>query len=138
MRGPLRRDLHSQGEGYIGDRMHRAFGASLARAARVLLVGSDIPEMTASYLRDAGQALRIGHDVALGPAEDGGYVLVGLTRCDPELFRGIEWGGRTVLAETRRRIGALNWRSFELPVLWDVDRPEDLSRLPRIFLSEPS
>jgi len=122
--------LHPQGEGDLGARMQRAFESALARASRAILVGSDIPALSAQYLRDADRALAGGDDVVIGPAEDGGYVLVGLLRCDPELFRGIPWGGSEALAETRRRIGALGWRLIELPALWDVDRPEDLGRLP--------
>ncbi len=123
--------LHSQGEGDLGVRMQGAFDAALARARRAILVGSDIPALSARYLRDADRALRRGDDAVIGPAEDGGYALIGLSRCDPELFRGIPWGGAKVLAETRRRLAALSWRSSELPVLWDVDRPEDLGRLPQ-------
>jgi glycosyltransferase A (GT-A) superfamily protein (DUF2064 family) len=66
----------------------------------------------------------------IGPAEDGGYVLIGLLRTDAGLFRGIPWGGPEVLKETRLRIAALGWRGLELPALWDADRPEDLERLP--------
>ena len=122
--------LRSQGQGDLGARMRGAFEAALARASRAILVGSDIPALSAQYLRDAVRALAGGDDVVIGPAEDGGYVLVGLSRCDPELFRGIPWGGSEALAETRRRIAGLSWHSSELPVLWDVDRPEDLERLP--------
>jgi len=122
--------LYPQGEGDLGARMQRAFESALARASRAILVGSDIPALSAHYLRDAERALARGDDVVIGPAEDGGYVLVGLSRCDPELFRGIPWGGSEVLAETRRRIAALGWRTSELPALWDVDCPEDLERLP--------
>jgi len=123
--------LHAQGEGDLGARMQRAFESALAHAARAILVGSDIPALSAQYLRDADQALARGDDAVIGPAEDGGYVLIGLSRCDPELFRDIPWGGPEVMAETRRRIASLAWRSSELPVLWDVDRPEDLGRLPQ-------
>jgi len=123
--------LSAQGEGDVGARMQRAFESALARARRAILVGSDIPALSAQYLRDADQALVRGNKVVLGPAEDGGYVLIGLSRCDPELFRDIPWGGPEVMAETRRRIASLAWRSMELPVLWDVDRPEDLGRLPQ-------
>src|SRR5712691_12574043 len=123
--------LHPQGECDLGARMQRAFESALARARRAILVGSDIPALSAQYLRDADQALVRGNKVVLGPAEDGGYVLIGLSRCDPELFRDITWGGPEVMAETRRRIASLAWRSRELPVLWDVDRPEDLGRLPQ-------
>src|SRR5205823_9019862 len=75
-------------------------------------------------------ALRRGGDAVIGPGEEGGYGLMGLSRCDAALFRDIPWGGSGVLAETRRRIAALGWRVTELPALWDVDRPEDLERLP--------
>jgi rSAM/selenodomain-associated transferase 1 len=124
--------LRSQGQGDLGARMQGAFEVALAGASRAIVVGSDIPALSAHYLRDAGRALA-GDDVVIGPAEDGGYVLIGLARCDPELFREIPWGGPEVLAETRRRIAALSWRLSELPVLWDVDRPEDLERLPEGF-----
>jgi rSAM/selenodomain-associated transferase 1 len=122
--------LYAQGGGDLGARMRRAFESALARSRHAILVGSDIPALSVQYLRDADRALAQGDDVVIGPAEDGGYVLVGLSRCDPELFRGIPWGGSEALAETRRRIAGLSWRSSELPVLWDVDRPEDLERLP--------
>ena len=123
--------LYAQGGGDLGARMQRAFESALARASRAILVGSDIPALSAQYLRDAERALAGGDDVVIGPAEDGGYVLVGLSRCDPELFRGIPWGGPEVLTETRRRIAGLSWRASELSVLCDVDRPEDLERLPQ-------
>jgi len=122
--------LNSQGEGDLGARMRCAFEAVLTRASRAILVGSDIPVLSAQYLRDAERALSGGDDVVIGPAEDGGYVLIGLSRCDAELFREIPWGGPEVLAETRRRIAALRWRLSELPTLWDLDRLEDLERLP--------
>src|SRR3989442_7687735 len=122
--------LQPQGEGDLSARMQRAFESALARSRRAILVGSDIPVLSARYLRDADQALGRGDEIVIGPAEDGGYVLIGLSRCDPELFRNIPWGEPEVLAETRRRLAALSWRLSELPVLWDVDRPEDLERLP--------
>jgi len=122
--------LHTQCEGDLGARMRRAFEEVLRRAKHAILVGSDIPALSARYLRDAERALSRAHDAVIGPAEDGGYVLIGLARCDPELFRDIPWGEPEVLAETRRRIAALRWRCLELPTLWDVDRPEDLERLP--------
>lgn len=122
--------LHSQCEGDLGARMRRALETVLGRAKRAILVGSDIPMLSAQYLRDAGRALSHAHDAVIGPAEDGGYALIGLARCDPELFRDIPWGEPEVLAETRLRIAALRWRCLELPALWDVDRPEDLERLP--------
>ncbi len=84
--------------------------------------------MTREYLHAPITALAEGGDAVIGPAEDGGYALIGLSRLVPELFDGVDWGGPGVMRVTRSRIERLGWRYSELPVLWDVDRPEDLSR----------
>jgi rSAM/selenodomain-associated transferase 1 len=120
--------LAVQGGGDLGERMRRAFDALQARSNRAVLIGSDIPAMTAEYLRAADAALAGGGEAVIGPAEDGGYVLIGLSRAAPELFRDIEWGAPGVAQETRARIARLGLRHVELPMLWDLDRPEDLSR----------
>lgn len=120
-----------QGEGDLGARMQRAFAALLGDPGefrRALLIGSDIPPMTPDYLRAADAALAQGQDAVLGPAEDGGYVLIGLRRVVPDLFERMRWSEPDVLAVTRSRIARLGWRHVELPALWDVDRPEDLGR----------
>ncbi len=122
--------LMQQGEGDLGARMQRAFDAMLSQVARALLVGSDVPPMTPDYLRAADTALAEGYDAVLGPAEDGGYVLIGLRRVVPDLFEHVRWSDPDVLAVTRTRIACLGWRHFELPTLWDVDRPQDLKREP--------
>jgi glycosyltransferase A (GT-A) superfamily protein (DUF2064 family) len=94
------------------------------------LVGSDCPVLTAEYLRDAAAALAGGNDAVFGPAEDGGYLLIGLARKpSAQLFEGIAWGTATVMQETRKRLARFDWRWHELTTLWDVDRPEDLLRL---------
>jgi uncharacterized protein len=121
--------LAAQADGDLGARMQAAFEAALASRERVLLIGADCPALTARYLRQADRALRDGYDTVLGPSEDGGYVLIGLTRCDAKLFTGIAWGEDGVLAETRARLTALGWRWRELVPLWDIDRPEDYARL---------
>jgi rSAM/selenodomain-associated transferase 1 len=117
--------LTEQGEGDLGERMHRALAAGLP----ALLIGSDCPAMTPQYLQDAAAAIAAGHDVAFGLAEDGGYVLVAASRIRPEAFARIPWGGPDVMEEQRARLRALGWRWTELAPLWDVDRPEDLERL---------
>ncbi|WJW76511.1 TIGR04282 family arsenosugar biosynthesis glycosyltransferase [Thiohalobacter sp. IOR34] len=123
--------LRGQGDGDLGARMAAAFGQALEAADWALLIGSDCPVLDADYLRSAARALRSGADAVLGPAEDGGYVLIGLRRSAPPLFAGIPWGGESVLDITRRRLDDLGWRRVELETLWDVDRPEDLPRLRR-------
>jgi uncharacterized protein len=129
--------LHVQKGDDLGARMHDAFESALARARRAILVGSDAPALSPLYLRDADRALAEGNDAVLGPAEDGGYVLIGLLRSTAQLFRGLSWGGPEVMAETRLRIAALAWRCRELPTLWDIDRPEDLERLPPTMRAHP-
>jgi len=71
------------------------------------------------------------HDAVLAPAEDGGYVLVGLSRPVPTLFDSIAWGGGDVMRETRSRLAAAGVHWKELPTFWDVDRPEDYERMIR-------
>jgi hypothetical protein len=62
------------------------------------------------------------------PAEDGGYVLVGLRRPQPALFEAIDWGSDRVMAQTRARLKQLGLRCSEMPTLWDVDEPADWQR----------
>ncbi len=122
--------LEAQEDGDLGRRMAAALRRAQADVARVLLVGTDCPNLDEAYLNAALEALESGADVVLGPAEDGGYVLVGLSRpVDERLFQDIDWGTDQVLEQTRARIRALEWSWRELPPRWDVDRPEDLTRL---------
>ena len=124
--------LTGQGPGDLCRRMRGAFERVLASKQAALLAGSDCPALAPEHLRTAAAALAGGHDAVLGPAEDGGYVLVGLRRTHASLFEGIRWGESTVMAETRERLAVLGWRWQELETLWDVDRPEDLARLRRV------
>ena len=121
--------LTAQAPGDLGARMLAAFEAALATHARVLLVGSDCPALTARHLRQAERALREGTDAVLVPCEDGGYALVGLRRVEAKLFECIAWGSVSVMAETRDRLKQLGWTWREFETLWDVDRPEDYDRL---------
>lgn len=110
----------------LGDRMHAAFEHHCPRGP-LLLVGTDCPALQPAHLRQAARRLRDGADAVFQPAEDGGYVLVGLRRPQPQLFSGMAWGNADVMAATRSRAGTL--RVSELETLWDVDRPADLARL---------
>jgi rSAM/selenodomain-associated transferase 1 len=123
--------LRAQGRGNLGARMLAACRRALSTAKGVVLIGTDCPVLRAGDLRAAARALR-SVDAVLSPAEDGGYALIGLRRVSPRLFSGIEWGTGTVLADTRRRLRELGWRSRELRTVWDVDRPEDYRRLVRL------
>ena len=122
--------LRAQGEGDLGARMARTFAAVHAEGAALVLVGSDCPALGRDGIRAAADALAES-DVAIAPAEDGGYGLIAMARCAAPVFEGIAWGTSTVMAETRARLdrAGIAWR--ELPRTWDVDHPEDYERLCR-------
>jgi uncharacterized protein len=121
--------LTTQGEGDLGARMLVAFDRVVPAAGPAILVGTDCPALTPEHLQEAARHLSAGCDAVLTPAEDGGYVLVGLSRVSPQVFEGIAWGGPGVMRETRLRLATLGWLWHELPELWDVDRPDDVTRL---------
>lgn len=121
--------LRNQAEGDLGARMARAMGQALGEADYAVIIGTDCPALTKDYLGEALVLLDQGADGVLGPAEDGGYVLLGLRRAHASLFRNIPWGGGRVASQTRLRLHRLGWTWRELPTLWDVDRPADLLRL---------
>ena len=93
---------------------------------RILFRQSDFIEAS---IHNVSAALRDGDDAVIIPAEDGGYVLIGLREPQPALFCAMRWSVPTVLAETRRRLARCSLRARELARLWDVDVPDDLSRL---------
>jgi len=129
--------LKPQGEGDLGIRMARALESALGSGSTALLIGCDCPALTPAYLGDAAGALAEGNDAVFGPAEDGGYVLVGAARNLPvQLFEDIAWGSATVMQVTRARLAQGNWSWRELALLWDLDRPEDLPRLYQLRASE--
>jgi len=115
----------SQGPGDLGTRLTRAFAdAFAAGAGRVVVIGSDCPEVTAADIREAWTALG-SHDLVLGPAHDGGYWLVGLRRPAPELFADISWSTASVFEETLARARSQGLGVRLLRTLRDVDTPED-------------
>jgi uncharacterized protein len=110
----------------LGERMAVAFQEALDHGSeRVLLIGSDCPGITCSLLEQALDALR-HHDVVFGPACDGGYYLVGMTRFHPRLFSGLTWGTSDVLQRTLDIATTMNLSVSVLTMLRDVDRPEDI------------
>ena len=117
-----------QGDGDLGERLARAANRVLSSGEPVLLVGADCPDLTSARLDAAATALE-DHDVVLLPASDGGYVVLGLRRFDPSLFRDIPWSTSAVTQETLDRIAALGWTVDVGDTFHDVDRPEDLRRL---------
>lgn len=120
--------LTGQCEGDLGERMRDAFERALLAAPCSLIAGADCPSITVDDVRMAAAQLA-GHDAALIPADDGGYVLIGVRRTHPSMFDGIDWGNATVLAAQRDRFRSLGWRWHEGATRRDVDRPDDLAQL---------
>lgn len=122
----------------LGERMYNAFENLLGRGyKRVVMIGSDSPDMPIGRIKEAFSALKGGTDVVFGPALDGGYYLIGLKRPTRLPFEGVAWSTATVLSDTLEKIkGAL---SFKLIKPWhDIDTVEDLKLLkkrsaPRTF-----
>lgn len=112
--------------GDLGVRMGDAFaGAFAAGVERVVIVGSDLPELTAALLRRAFEALD-AHPAVLGPARDGGYYLLGMRRMIGGIFSGVPWSTSDVLAATLERFHAAGVEPAMLEELADVDEVEDL------------
>ncbi len=113
----------------LGARMQHALAQGLARYRKVLLVGSDCPQLDREYLASAIAALK-DKPVVIGAAHDGGYVLIGTTDAALPVFDDMPWGSDTVLAETGLRLAAKGIAHSVLPARHDIDRPADLPHLP--------
>lgn len=121
--------LRAQAGAGLGERMCFAMEQALRGYRHVALIGSDCMDLAAADIDLAMEQLAAGIDVVLGPALDGGYYLIGLSRLYRQLFTGIEWGTDRVLEETRERVAQSGLKLFELPARRDLDRPEDLRYL---------
>lgn len=120
--------LHPQQGHDLGQRMHHALRTALSRCQHAILIGSDCPVMQSDYLTDALTTLQNKNDVVIGPAEDGGYVLIGMNKPAAAVFNDMPWGSDQVLAQTRQQLKQQHLRWQELALLWDVDRHPDWLR----------
>jgi rSAM/selenodomain-associated transferase 1 len=124
----------------LGARMLHAATSALANADAVVLIGTDCPDLGPEYLEQALTLLG-EHAVVLGPADDGGYVMLGIGkvcgRALPRLFEAMPWGSDRIAAITRQRLEASGMRWAELPSLADLDRPEDLERFGALASKTP-
>lgn len=114
--------------GDLGQRMAASFAQAFAQGAdAVVLTGSDVPDLDAHLVQAAFDALETA-PVAVGPATDGGYYLIGLRAPGAPLFDGIEWGTDRVLAQTEALIQARGISAVYLPEQFDVDTTDELLR----------
>lgn len=142
-----KKDIYQQKGPDLGVKMFQACKEAIEQRKRksVLLIGADCPVIDRDYLILALHVLSESRailaansssenggqvaEVVMGPARDGGYVLIGMSSCIEEVFTNIPWGTAKVFATTRERIRQLRLRAKYLEALWDVDEPQDLREL---------
>ena len=124
-------ELFPQGSGDLGERMYRCLKRVISMGApKVVLIGSDIPHLDPVELDHALAALDSA-DMVFGPAEDGGYYLVGLKgSVNRAVFMDIPWSSATTLEVTETKARAIGIKTARLKSYFDVDTFNDLKRLP--------
>ncbi|NCP18338.1 MAG: glycosyltransferase [Erythrobacter sp.] len=118
-------DVRDQGGGDLGEKLTRV-------PTPGMMIGSDCPGLTATLLREAAGALAT-NEAVIGPADDGGYWLLGLARPRPGLFAKMAWSTPQVFPETMQRLGALGITPHLLPELTDIDTGDDLAAWPGLL-----
>jgi rSAM/selenodomain-associated transferase 1 len=130
-------ELRLQRGDNLGQRMFQAFEDVLSERPWAIVVGSDCPGLDIRDITATAKVLAGGYvDAVIGPAQDGGYYLIGLRRSDESLFVGIDWGTSRVLSTTLERIHQLGWRYELLDEKPDIDRPRDLQYVPEEIFSQ--
>ena len=120
--------LHQQQGNDLGQRMFHAIDEALKQSSRVLLIGCDCPSLTIADLDFAINALQQNHDIVISPAQDGGYVMIGMKQAYPELFIKMTWGHAGVCSVTLRRIKQSTLNAIQTVMQWDLDTFEDFKR----------
>lgn len=117
-----------QGDGDLGARLERILNRALRDSEHAIAIGADSPGMP-RHLLDAGFAALQSADAVLGPAEDGGFYLLGLRICPPGLLSEVLWSRDDTCALTHAALLARGLKTVVLEPWFDIDRPDDLERL---------
>lgn len=122
--------VHEQeGEG-LGTRMLNAFGEALRDGYdRAAVIGTDHPTLPPAFVRQGFEALAPAPAISIGPSEDGGFYLLGMTAVYPQLFEGMTYSHDRVFTDTLARIGTTDAHLTVLPRWYDVDTPQALRRM---------
>lgn len=110
----------------LGIKMFNAITNELKNSKRVVLIGTDCLAMDDIYIEKAFSQLQSDRDIVIGPANDGGYVLIGASKAYHNLFKNIVWGSDDVLANTLQRAKNLGVVTHLLAEMIDVDEKDDL------------
>ncbi|MFT4679015.1 MAG: rSAM/selenodomain-associated transferase 1 [Litorivivens sp.] len=120
-------DQHLQSEGDLGDKMDLACRQMLKSAQKVVIIGTDCPDISHKHIDEANNLLD-SHDVVFGPCEDGGYYLLGLKIAHKELFENLPWSTESLLKLTLKRCLDAGISTVLLEELSDVDTIDDLKK----------
>ena len=128
--GDIQKKLQAEGE--LGEKISKAFESELAQYQKVCIVGTDCAELTTNHINDAFVQLN-AHNFVLGPANDGGYYLLGMKQFEASLFEGIAWSTDLVLKQSIDKIDSIKSTYHLLPELVDVDTIEDWKKVRENF-----
>lgn len=117
-------DQKLQSDGDLGNRMYTAFHELTQMHDKTMIIGSDCLQVTPDIIEDGFTALDT-HDAVIGPSEDGGYYLLGMKKSNRSVFEKIAWSTSLVFQETMIRFASLEWSTYLLPTLSDIDFIED-------------
>ena len=116
-----------------GEKLYQALASGLADFGYVILVGSDCAVLDRAYLREALNLLEAGEDVVFGPAEGGGFVLVGARRLHPHMFTHVPWGEAAELQCALANCSKFELQAACLEPRWKIDNPADLARWQKLI-----
>lgn len=122
--------IHEQRGDGLGARMQKAFQDVVADGyERAAVVGTDHPTLPPSFVRQSLTALKTDSSICIGPSEDGGFYLLGMSAFYPQLFDGMRYSHNNVFADTLARVASTDAELTVLPKWYDVDTPTDLERM---------
>lgn len=130
------KSIIQQCAGDLGKKLQHCSKEQSKKYNKHVIIGSDCPVISSSYIFDAFKSLD-SHDLALGPAEDGGYVLIGQTKANLKVFNDIDWSTSLVFQQTMVKANDLKLKTNKLATLWDIDTAKDYDRY-KLTLKEES
>ncbi|VAW52805.1 hypothetical protein MNBD_GAMMA07-1944 [hydrothermal vent metagenome] len=131
MKQKYAKEIYLQQGKNLGERMYHAFQHSLKTYAKTVLIGSDCPSINKPYIEQAFNKLD-NNEIVFGPAEDGGYVLIGANKICDTIFNNVKWGSDKVLEQSLQNMNATDYKVDLLATLWDIDTPEDYKKYQKI------
>jgi rSAM/selenodomain-associated transferase 1 len=112
----------------LGERIYNGIRHALSAFKYCIVIGTDAPALDEHLIRQAIDVLHAGKEVVFVPAEDGGYVLVGMKYAYDFLFQQITWGSSNVMQQSRNALDLHKVPYTELAMCWDIDRLDDYQR----------